>query len=253
MTRIITLFVLLMTFAVPVMAFGPTGHRAIGLIAEQHLNEAAREQVRAILGHQSLAEVATWSDEIRSDDSWDHASSWHWVTIEDKDTYASSRKNPKGDVIMKTREFITTLGNPKSSRQEKALALKWLVHLVGDIHQPLHVGRGADRGGNEIKAEWFRKPTNMHRIWDSEMIESTRLSYTELAAFANKATSTEVSRWQKSNVLDWAGESIELRSAVYTVPDNPYEYSYQNLPIVKRRLSQAGVRLAGIINASLGK
>jgi hypothetical protein len=228
--------------------FGATGHRVVGQIAENHLTDSARAGVQDLLGRESLAQVSTWADEIRSDDAWDHASTWHWVTIEDGETYDQSRKSDRGDVIARIRLFIRQLRDPDASRQDREIALRWLVHLIGDIHQPLHVGRGPDRGGNGIAAVWFGEPTNLHAIWDSKIIESTGLSYTELADFTDQATPAEIQIWQDAGVIDWANESIALRETVYTVPGNPYEYSYHNLPVVKQRLLQAGVRLARVLN-----
>ncbi len=248
MPRSILIFWLALTVQ-SVGAFGPTGHRVVGRIAENHLTGAAREGTRALLGNKSLALVSTWADEIRSDPAWAHASSWHWVTIEDGERYDSSRKNPDGDVIVKLEEFIAKLRDPTTSQRRRATALKWIVHLVGDIHQPLHVGRGADRGGNGIAAEWHGEETNMHRVWDSAMIDSTRLSYTELADFTDVASDEQVRIWQASTVTDWAEESMVHRSAVYSVPDNAYTYSYRHLPLVRERLLKAGIRLAGILNA----
>ncbi len=232
--------------------FGATAHRAIGLIADRHLTAQTRAAVKAIIGRETLAEVSTWADEIRSDPAYKHASSWHWVTIEDGQTYESSRKNPNGDVVEAIRRHTAILRSSRSTKRERAEALKWVVHLVGDIHQPLHVGRGPDRGGNEIRCKWFGRTTNIHSVWDSKMVDSTKLSFTELANTCDKTTAEQRKEWQASTVLDWANESIKHRKQVYAVPDDStsgsYAYSYKNLPLVKTRISQAGVRLAGLLN-----
>jgi hypothetical protein len=248
--RNICLIIILWLYANTALAFGATGHRVIGQIADNHLTAQARASVSELLGPTSLAEVSTWADEIRSDSRWDHASSWHWVTIEDGDTYQSSKKNPNGDLVVKLHEFMATLADKGAAKEDRIVALKWLVHLVGDVHQPLHVGRGADRGGNGIAAEWFGDPTNMHRVWDSEIIRSTRLSFSELSRFIDKASTAQVLKWQKSTIMDWVDEAVGLRNAVYTVPDSTYEYSYKNLPVVKQQLLKAGVRLSGVLNQS---
>lgn len=233
-------------------AFGATGHRAIGLIAERYLTPKTAAAIKSILGKETLAEVSTWADEIRSDSTWKHASTWHWVTIEDGDTYATSKKNARGDVIETIRRMTTTLRSERATQKERVEALKWLAHLIGDIHQPLHVGRGADRGGNSIRCEWHGDSTNIHSVWDSKMIKSTELSYTELANACDKASSQQRKQWQDSTVLDWANESIKHREQVYSVPEastsGSYKYSYKNLPLLKLRINQAGIRLAGVLN-----
>ena len=119
-------------------------------------------------------------------------------------------------------------------------------------HQPLHIGRAKDRGGNEIGVRWFDEFTNLHSVWDDKMIDSTKLSFTELAHFADTASKEDIKKWQHSTVLDWVRESIGHREQVYTPPDfneyGGYKYSYENLPLVKLRLNQGGVRLAGLLN-----
>ena len=130
-----------------------------------------------------------------------------------------------------------------------------LVHLVGDIHQPLHVGKPGDRGGNDIKVKWFRNESNLHRVWDSEMIDDTRLSYTELAGSLGKPDKITVSQWQAASVREWALEDIALRQQVYAVGNGNlgYEYSYKHFALAKHRMLQAGIRLAGVLNSIYGK
>jgi len=130
-----------------------------------------------------------------------------------------------------------------------------LVHLVGDIHQPLHVGCCDDQGGNKVKVKWFGRDTNLHGTWDSNMIDDTKLSYTELASYLDEPDQPTINAWQKNSVLDWAGESMGVRKQVYEFGDGnlSYKYSYKNLPLVKQRLLQAGIRLAGLLNDIYGK
>lgn len=235
-----------------VYGWGATGHRTVGQIAEWHLSTAAAREVKALLGRESLAEAATYPDEIRSDPKYKETAPWHYVTIEDGETYETSERNPKGDAVEAIRRFVATLRSQSSTKKDKVYALRWLVHLVGDIHQPLHVGRGADRGGNTIEVKWFEEDTNLHSVWDDKMIDSTKLSFTELSRFTDKASKEEIRKWQDSIVLDWVQESIAYRDQVYTVPESnkygTYKYSYENLPLAKLRLNQAGVRLAGLLN-----
>ena len=135
------------------------------------------------------------------------------------------------------------------------MKLKMLIHLVGDIHQPLHVGTGKDRGGNSTKVEWFYRDSNLHRVWDSEMIDSRQLSYTEFSDAVNHPTKQQIKTWQDSNILDWAYESMELRDQVYDLPKDHqigYQYQYKNHDILDRQLLKAGVRLAGVLNEIYG-
>ncbi len=231
-------------------AFGPTGHRVVGRIAENHLTSQARRAVKQIMGSESLPEAATWPDEVRSDPKYDGTAPWHYVTIEDGETYKPS---PKGDVIEAIQRFKVQLKDPSASQEDQVIAIRWLVHLVGDIHQPLHAGRGADLGGNKIETQWFGKKTNIHAVWDAGLIESTQLSYSELAEFIDTIPASKVRQWQHSTVLDWAQESIGYRDQAYELPEQningSYKYAYKNVPLVNQRLVQAGVRLADLLNS----
>ncbi len=236
-------------------AWGPTGHRTVGLIAEKHLNAKAKKKLKMLFGSHSLAYISTWMDEIRSDSTHEDMSDWHWVTIETGKTYKDSPKNPKGDAIAIIERMIAELKLGKLSRDKEIEAIKILTHLVGDIHMPLHVGCCDDQGGNKIRVKWFRTDSNLHRVWDSDMIEDSKLSYTELVTFIDEPDAVTVAKWQKQNVLDWAGESMSYRKQVYAIGDGNlgYKYSYKNFDTVKLRLIQAGIRLAGILNEIYGK
>src|SRR5690606_1275944 len=127
--------------------WGATGHRVTGYIANKHLNKKARKAIERILNGQSLAIVSTWMDDIRSDSTYDYTTDWHWVTIPDGMTYEQAEKNPKGDIIESIERIVAELKSRKLTPEREVERLKWLIHLVGAIHQPLHVGRGDDRGG----------------------------------------------------------------------------------------------------------
>ncbi len=254
MNRLLTLIILFL-FNLSAMAWGPTGHRVTGYIAEKYLTKKAKKAIRQILGGQSLAMVSTWMDEVRSDSAYDYMADWHWVTIPDGQTYEQAEKNPKGDVIMTLERIIAELKSKKLAPAEEAERIKILVHLVGDIHQPLHVGRGDDRGGNDVRVMWFRSDSNLHRVWDSDMIDDTRLSYTELAESLLLPSDSLRKAWQQATVRDWAYESMKYRKQVYDTGNNRlgYAYSYKYFHIVRERLLQAGARLAGILNEIYGK
>ena len=236
-------------------AWGVTGHRATGLIAERYLNSKAKKKIKRLLGQQSLAMVSTWMDEIRSDSTYNYTADWHWVTIETGKTYEESPKNPNGDVIMTLERLISELKSGKLDEKKQAEYLKMIVHLVGDIHQPLHVGCCDDRGGNSVRVKWARNDSNLHSVWDSNMIDETKLSYTELADALGQPDKATVAAWQKASVRDWANESMSYRQQVYTIGDGNlgYKYSFKNLDTVEHRLLQAGIRLAGILNQVFGK
>lgn len=248
-------FLLILVFTCQSYAWGPTGHRVTGFVAAEFLNKKASKRIEALLGQESLAMASTWMDDIRSDSTYDYASDFHWVTFETGQTYEQMKKNPKGDIIMTIERLITELKSHKLDRQTEIKDLKFLVHLVGDIHQPLHVGCCDDEGGNKVKVKWFGGNSNLHRVWDSDIIDGTKLSYTELGQSLGRPDDATVKKYQSGTVRDWAKESLMYRERVYNIGDGNlgYQYSYKNLPLVRERLLAAGIRLAGVLNDIYGK
>lgn len=242
---------LLLVAASPAFAWGPNGHRIVGRIATNHLSEEAERAIECLIGPEGLDQVSTWPDEIRSDPSWRRADPWHFISIDDGETLETTERNPAGDVLEAMQRFEAVLRDPQASRQLKQEALKFLVHFVGDVHQPLHVGRRADRGGNSIEVFWFGDKTNLHSVWDSGLVENEKLSFSEFAAFIDHPTQEEIRIWQSAAFADWVRESKAEREKVYKIGDGKlsFLYVFDNIPLVKRRLVQGGVRLAGLLNS----
>lgn len=232
--------------------WGQTGHRTVGHIATQLLSDEAKVHLKEILHGNSLAEVSTWMDEIKSDNSFRYMSPWHYATIPEGKTYQEAGTPEEGDVIWAINKSIAELKEGGLSPEQEEINVKVLVHLIGDLHQPLHVGNGTDRGGNDVRVTWFGQNSNLHRVWDSQMIDGKQLSFTELADFIDDQLDyATIKEWQSTSVLEWAYESQALLPEAYDFPENgrlSYEYSFQNWDSVQLRLLQAGVRLAGVFN-----
>jgi hypothetical protein len=253
--RIPLLIAALLLANINAWSWGQNGHRAVGHIAEKFLKRKAKKKLCRILENQSLSYVSVWMDDIKSDRNYDYAYTWHFVTVPDGETYDVAEKADEGDIIMTIERLISELEAGGLSAKQEQEHVKMLVHLIGDIHQPLHVGTGEDKGGNDVKVTWFNENSNLHRVWDSDMIESKQLSFTELAHSVLITTKEQVRDWQDDSVRDWAIESIALREDVYDIPENKrlgYRYMYENWPHVERRIFQAGVRLATILNNIYG-
>jgi hypothetical protein len=234
--------------------WGQIGHYVSGEIAEKHLNDLTKARVNNILGERSIAVSSVWMDDIRSDDSYDF-DTWHYVTIPDGEEYDPDIQEESGDIIWALETLIEELKTGDLTEEEESEKLKLVIHMIGDIHQPLHVGTGEDRGGNDVRLQWFWEDSNLHRVWDSEMIESFQLSYTELAKELDTATHDQIEDWQDDSVREWAYESMEFRDQVYDLPDDmrlSYEYRYYNKEIIYKRLLQAGIRMAGVLNEIYG-
>ncbi len=233
-------------------AWGPIGHRTIAQVAENHLTPKAKREIAKLLGTATLPEVAYWADEIRYLPEWKVADTWHYISIDDTETLTSTVRNPKGDVVEAIERMEATLRNPKSTVKERTEALKFLIHFVGDIHQPLHVGRRADAGGNKIDITLNGKQDNLHWTWDALMINDMGMSYTELAHQIDHPSPSELRTWEKSPLTDWVNDSFALRPQIYEIPADgklSYLYSFQNWPALRTQLLKAGVRLAGTLNA----
>jgi hypothetical protein len=243
--------VLLLAISSPVYAWGPNGHRIVGRIAMNHLSEEAGRAIECLLGPVGLDQASTWPDEIRSDPNWKHADPWHFISIEDDQTLETVVRSPNGDLLEALQRFEAVLRDPGAGKQAKQEALKFLIHFAGDIHQPLHVGRAADEGGNKVEVTWFDAKTNLHTVWDSHLVENEKLSFSDFAAFIDHPTQEEIRTWQSSTYVDWLRESKAEREKVYSIGEGKlgYKYAFDNMPLIKRRLVQAGVRLAGLLNS----
>ena len=180
MIRIERIVVLLLISIIPHLAFswGKTGHRVVGQIAMNHMSKKALKNVQSVLGNEDVAIVANWMDYVKSEQDKRYMNPWHYCTIHQGEEYAGAPE--EGDAIQKIHQFIDEL-KTKNFTVDEQFALKSLIHLVGDIHQPLHVGNGEDKGGNDVKVTFFGDKSNLHRVWDSDMIDFEQLSYQEYA------------------------------------------------------------------------
>lgn len=236
--------------------WGQTGHRVIGEIASQHLTKKAKRNLEKIIGKEGLAMISTYADEIKSDSAYDAFKPWHYVNFKDNETYEQSDKSPKGDLIVGIRKCKEVLSNPNALKKDKVFYLKILVHLIGDLHQPMHVGRAEDRGGNSIIVQWFWKGTNLHAVWDTKMIQSFGMTYSELALNLNQFTKAQVRAIQKGNELTWVNETRRIANEVYSSAKADdrlsYRYMYDHFSKVKIQLQKGGLRLAKILNELFG-
>lgn len=242
----------------PALGWGQTGHRVTGEIAEEYLTRRARREIRRILPHgESLAEASTWADFMRSrrEPFWrEEAGPFHYVTVPQGKTYAETGAPDRGDAVVALERFARVLRNDSASREEKQLALRFAVHIIGDLHQPLHAGNGTDRGGNDFKVTYFGQPTNLHSVWDSGLINRQQLSYTEKANWLGaKISRSEAKSWSTIDPLIWIEESVAIRDTIYPNTDRiSWAYGFEHQATVDRRLQMAGVRIAAWLNEVLG-
>jgi hypothetical protein len=248
------LLLLLLLAAPAALPWGPAGHHVVALIAEHHLPPETLDEIARLLEGQSMADASTWADDVRSLPNWSHTGPWHYVNIPDGETYRQSKKARGGDVLHAIERFRKNLARRRNSPVKRADALRFLIHFIADLHQPLHVGRAEDRGGNLIEVFWFGAPSNLHRVWDSGILGRRRRTDAEWVAELDRAGPEDAARRVASKPLDWARESQAFRADVYRIGDGRLGARYydDNLPIVRERLLQAGLRLAAFLQQALG-
>lgn len=240
-------------------SYGPIGHRIVASLAYQHLSPEAKAAVLEILGDELMEEASTWPDEMRSSPDpyfGRTAAPFHYVNMPDGVTYNESEKNPVGDAVTALAAFSETLKDTNKSKEERALALRYIIHIIGDLHQPLHAGRAEDRGGNRIDVDWFEERTNLHVVWDERLIQHKQLSYSEWVTFLSPKIKPEhVTEWQNSTPVDWVDELVSYRGDIYNYPAQilEWDYVYKFTPLLKSQLSKGGVRLAGYLNQLFAK
>lgn len=236
--------------------WGQTGHRVVGEIASQYLNKRAAKAVEKLLNGSSLAYVSTYPDEIKSDKHFDAYSPYHYINIPLGIDYNVSKASAEGDIYLGIQKAIEVLKDKNASDADKEFQLKLLVHFIGDLHQPMHIGRKEDLGGNRIRLRWFGKSTNLHSLWDTKLIEYFNMSYTEWAINFPRQNWKTQKELQSTSIQDWIKESHELVETIYrATPENSslgYEYTYLYKETLRTQLLRGGIRLAGILNDIFG-
>lgn len=239
-------------------SWGHKGHKVIAIIAYNHIDPRAMPAVDALLQGQKMDDIASWADDVAHDDPRYHNTApWHFLDMRSGLNYAQFKQAVIAQnqpnlytAILKNKNDLANKQLPIEKRQE---ALKFLIHLVGDAHQPMHVSREQDKGGNTIELMFGGKNTNLHALWDSGLIDQERKSYGKIERDCDKATGEEVKKWQQDDPVIWLWESYQISSKLYSEVGNGgnlnAQYYKEHIGIVQKRMDQAGIRLAGIINA----
>jgi hypothetical protein len=239
--------------------WGVTGHRVVAEIAQHHLSKKARKNLRKLIGKESLQEWANWPDFIKSDSTWNFASKWHYVNIPGdmtKDQFIPALQNLKGEnLYTQIKAMIAQIKDENLPLDKRQIALRFLIHFVGDLHQPLHVGREADQGGNRIKVTWFDKETNLHSVWDNSIVEFQQYSFSEYATTLDITDEGTAASWMSGSLEDWFYDSYQLANKVYaSVPADGklgYRYNYIFKEDLDRQLLKGGLRLAALLKEAL--
>jgi len=249
--------VILALAAALLCGWGPDGHRIVGAIASRHLTDEARSSLLELLGAETLADAGNWADEIRGDSSYDWARPLHYVNVpRDAEHYDMGRDCPDGRCVVEAiRRYAGVLGDPAVDRSTRVEALKFLVHFVADVHQPLHVSYQDDLGGNRVDVIFFGQRTNLHRLWDSGLLRrQMRTGWQDLVVRLDNGFSAEQVRiiTAVTDPATWADESLAItRTHCYSFPPDGQigdEYYRRTIGLVNQRLGEAGLRLAAVLN-----
>jgi hypothetical protein len=246
------LFIFCLTgISVILISWGFKGHRAVATIAQKHLTSNTAYVVSAYLKGEGMAEVATWADENKNNTT----APWHFLNLplglthEQFVKFVSESDNNVYTAILKTEASLKDKSLTPDQNNE---ALKYLIHLVADAHQPMHVSRKEDKGGNTIQVRFDAKGTNLHALWDSKLIEHEGLSEADIARTYDVATAAQVKQWQSDSPMEWIWESYQVSSELYAQvkPGQEIDEAYYQkyIPVIRKRIDQAGIRLAGELN-----
>ncbi len=238
-------------------AWGPMGHMVVAQIAENNLSVNAKKSIDKILLGHSLADVSNWADSIKSKPEWAHSKPWHFVDIPDGGDYSTVEHSHDGDVVAAITEMVRILKDQRSTTLEKENALKFIVHFVGDIHQPLHVGRPDDRGGNSIQVTFEGRKSNLHALWDSLMITKSPMDYIQYAAYLEshsfQVTPYDIQEIPFSLIIS---ECMDARKDIYNFNALSFDsvvlntsYYNRNLALMNTQLLTGGKRLAVLFNS----
>jgi len=251
-------FLALVFISLQVYAWGVTGHRTIAEIAERHLNKKTKKELKKIFGKEKLAYWANWPDFIKSDTTgvWKHTHVWHYVNIDPQPNFETFKKVLEEQTGPSAYTQVSVLSeqikNKNTSTEDRKIAIIFLVHILGDLAQPMHTGRLEDLGGNKIKVKFFGKNTNLHSIWDGDLVDSKKYSYTELADILDIKNKKEIKDIQSGNLSEWMYETHLLANNIYAnTPDGSklaYDYIYKYDKIVENQLLKGGIRLAKVLN-----
>lgn len=234
-------------------SWGQKGHDVTCAVAEKHLTHKAKKQISRILDGKSIVYWANWMDNASHTPEYRYTSTWHYRNIDADQTFAEAPLNENGDVIRAVNAQIEALKSGKLSKEEQAQSLKFLVHLMGDLHCPMHLGHKSDLGGNRWQVQYFGKGTNIHSVWDSGLVESAhKWTYSEWVDQIDTFSKQENKKTVEGDPASWAEQTYEICREVYdSTPVGSklsYDYVSKWTPTVEQQLLRAGLRLAAVLN-----
>jgi hypothetical protein len=241
----------ILTISLALISWGFKGHRAVATIAQKHLTSNTAYVVSAYLKGAGMADVSTWADETRSNTT----APWHFLNLPlglTHEQFVQAVQQSDNNVYTAILKTEATLKDKTLGIDQKNEALKYLIHLVGDAHQPMHISRKEDKGGNTIQVRIDNQGTNLHSLWDSKLIDHEGLSQEEIARQYDSASAADIKKWQADSPMEWIWESYQISSQLYAEikPGQNIDEIYykKHIATIHLRIDQAGIRLAGELN-----
>ncbi len=241
--------------SIPAIAFawGAKGHDIVARVAENNVSKRTLRAVEKVLDGHSMVYVANWMDNASHTEEHAYTKTWHYVNVDPKEqSYYNSEKEAKGDVVMAIDSIVANLKSGELAPEEERAQLMMLIHLVGDMHCPMHAGHKSDRGGNGTKVKYFGSQKKLHTVWDSDIIESAhRWSHSEWQEQIDRVSKRQKRAIMQGRPADWIEECVTLAADVYarsTTGENlSYNYVAYYTPILEEQLLKAGIRLSHLL------
>lgn len=248
------LSLLSVTTAFSAFAWGQKGHDVTAYIAENHMTPTTIKTVTELLDGMGPVYWANWLDNASHTPEYAYSKTWHYKNIDADKNYWTQPEQPGGDIVQALRMNINILTDSTKSKDDKNLALKMVIHLMGDLHQPMHMGRSTDRGGNNVKVKYFGRESNLHGVWDTSLLESAhKWGYTEWQQQLDRLPEEVEVVTIGGNLDDWAQKTVTIAQDIYgRTPENS-SFSYNEVaewaPVIEAQLLIGGLRLAHILNS----
>ncbi len=245
MSKIIFALITILCLPIACLAWGSDGHKMMAKIAEDYLDNHVKDSIRYYLGGEDFPDCSVWMDEIKSDSTYDYMFQYHYINIPEGEEYRPT-ENP--NIVNQLQAVIERLQHREGrTKEEIAVDIKILVHLMGDLHQPLHAGYAVDRGGNDVKVSFVGEESNLHKVWDIDIIEDQRINidscYKWLGDYSVKEEKTDIVKWMKESRNNLKPAYEDVRNGKV---DKTYVLKYK--PLIEQRLLQSGLRLSNILN-----
>lgn len=249
----ILLNIVMLTSVLTAMSWSQKGHDVVANIAQRHLTPETAAAVDSLLDGKSMVYWANWLDNASHTPDYAYTKTWHYKNVDQGVRYEEAQANPSGDAVTAVKQQIELLSNPSTPGADPTLALKILIHVTGDMHQPMHMGHATDLGGNRVKVKYFGRDTNLHSVWDGSLVESAhKWSYTEWSDQIDRVSKEQEAAIVDGSIDDWAKQTLAFATQVYQSTPEGTNLSYDQVaaatPVIEQQLLNGGLRLAHLLN-----